>query len=69
MVKSKSAGYLCQTLKPSKIQRFSLVEEHVEEDDDVNDEVSDEREEQLLKSLLPQTNVNTGKKLQGNKVY
>ena len=63
MVKSKSAGYLCQTLKPSKIQRFSLVEEHLEDDDDVNEDVSDDREEQLLKSLLPQTNVNTGKTL------
>ena len=63
MVKSKSAGYLCQTLKPSKIQRFSLVEEHIEDEDDVNEDMSDDREEQLLKSLLPQTNVNTGKTL------
>ena len=54
MVKSKSAGYICQTIKPSKVHRFSLVDNNEDESDSL------EREEMLLKSLLPQTNVNTG---------
>ena len=33
MVKSKSAGYICPSLKEKKVHRFSLTEDVVNEDD------------------------------------
>ena len=61
MVKSKSAGYICPSLKSSNIHRFSLIEGSNSFDETQEDHKYFDDDSEALKSLLPQIdNYNSG---------
>lgn len=59
MVKSKSAGYICPSLKSANIHRFSLIEDanNLDETEEDHKYLGDDSD--AFKSLLPQSTTNS----------
>ena len=55
MVKSKSAGYICPSLKSANLHRFSLIEDSKILDETEEDHKYLGDDSDAFKSLLPQT--------------
>ena len=71
MVKSKSAGYICPSLKSSNIHRFSLIEGSNSFDETQEDHKYFDDDSEAFKSLLPQIdNYNSGSQtLKSSSIY
>ena len=60
MVKSKSAGYICPSLKSANLHRFSLIEDSNTLDETEEDHKYLGDDSDAFKSLLPQTTNSSG---------